>query len=287
MLLEDKNAVIYGAGGSIGGAVAKEFAREGARVFLAGRTRDPLEAVAADISSSGGSAEVAILDALDEEAVDEHARAMVSEAGSIDVSFNLITRGDVQGIPLIEMTTDDLLRAVVNGLRSNFITARAAARHMVEQGSGVILALDSGSANGSPMMGSTGPADAATDILVRNLAAEIGPRGVRVVGIWTAGLPETFSKEKIAAVDSRFQEEAAFQGLIERLDQMRMTRRSPRLEEVAATAAFLASTMPGPSPAHSSTSPAGCSPASRGSEGGDAHVSIDTSRRAKRRRSPS
>jgi NAD(P)-dependent dehydrogenase (short-subunit alcohol dehydrogenase family) len=241
MLLKDKNAVIYGAGGSISGAVAEEFAREGARVFLAGRTRNPLEAVAAGISSAGGSAEVAVLDALDEEAVDEHARAMASEAGSIDVSFNLITRGDVQGIPLIEMKTDDLLHAVVNGLRSNFITARAAARHMVEQGSGVILALDSGSANGSPMMGSTGPADAATDILVRNLAAEVGPRGVRVVGIWTAGLPETFSKEKIAAVDSRFQEEAAFQGLIESLDQMRMTRRSPRLEEVAATAAFLAS----------------------------------------------
>jgi len=61
------------------------------------------------------------------------------------------------------------------------------------------------------------------------------------VGIWTAGLPETFSKEKIAAVDSRFQEEAAFQGLIESLGQMRMRRRSPRLKEVAATAAFLAS----------------------------------------------
>jgi NAD(P)-dependent dehydrogenase (short-subunit alcohol dehydrogenase family) len=241
MLLKDKNAVIYGAGGSIGGAVAKEFAREGARVFLAGRTRDPLEAVAADISSSGGSAEVAVLDALDEKAVDEHARAIGSEAGSIDVSFNLITRGDVQVIPLIEMATDDLLHAVVNGLRSNFITARAAARHMVEQGSGVILVLDSGSANGSPMMGSTGPADAATDILVRNLAAEIGPRGVRVVGIWTAGLPETFSKEKVAAVDSRFEDEAALQGLIKSLDQMRMTRRSPRLEEVAATATFLAS----------------------------------------------
>ncbi len=241
MLLKDKNAVIYGAGGSIGGAVAKEFACEGARVFLAGRTRNPLEAVAADISSASGSAEVAVLDALDEEAVDEHARAMASETGSIDVSFNLITRGDVQGIPLIDMKTDDLLHAVVNGFRSNFITARAAARHMVKQGSGVILVLDSGSANGSPMMGSTGPADAATDILVRNLAAEIGPRGVRVVGIWTAGLPETFSKEKVAAVDSRFQEEAAFRGLIEGLDQMRMTRRSPRLAEVASTATFLAS----------------------------------------------
>src|SRR5215210_4649359 len=227
MLLDNKNAVIYGAGGSIGGAVAKEFAREGARVFLAGRTRDPLEAVAADISSSGGSAEVAVLDALDEEAVDEHARAMVSEAGSIDVSCNLITRGDVQGIPLIEMTTDDLLHAVVNGLRSNFITARTAARHMVEQGSGVILVLDSGSANGSPMMGSTGPADAATDILVRNLAAEVGPHGVRVLGLWTAGLPETFSREKLAAVNPDLGTDEAFQSMLAGLDQMRMTRRSP------------------------------------------------------------
>ncbi len=241
MLLENKNAIIYGGGGAIGGAVAREFAREGAGVFLVGRTREKLEAVASDIEADGGTAEVAVLDALDEKAVDEHAQEVASQAGSVDVSFNLITRGDVQGIPLVDMTTDDLLRAVVNGLRSNFLTARAAARRMVEQGSGVILALDSGSANGSPMMGSTGPADAATDTFIRNLAAEIGPRGVRVVGIWTAGLPETFSKEKLAAVDSKFEDEAAFQGLIEGLDRMRMTRRSPRLAEVAATAAFLAS----------------------------------------------
>jgi NAD(P)-dependent dehydrogenase (short-subunit alcohol dehydrogenase family) len=241
MLLENKNAVIYGGGGSIGGAVAREFSHEGARVFLAGRTRESLETIANDIKADGGAAEAAELDALDEQAVDEHAQDMVSQAGSIDVSFNLITRGDVQGMPLIDMMTDDLLRAVVNGLRGNFITARAAARRMVEQGSGVILALDSGSANGSPMMGSTGPADAATDTFIRNLAAEIGPRGVRVVGIWTAGLPETFSREKLAAVDSKFQDEAAFKGLIENLDQMRMTRRSPRLAEVAAAAAFLAS----------------------------------------------
>jgi NAD(P)-dependent dehydrogenase (short-subunit alcohol dehydrogenase family) len=185
--------------------------------------------------------EAAVVDALDERAVDAHAQDVVSQAGSIDVSFNLVSRGDVQGIPLVDMTTEDLLRAVVNGLRANFITARAAARHMIAQGSGVVLALDSGSATLSPMMGSTGPADAATDTFVRNLAAEVGPQGVRVVGIWTAGLPETFSKEKLAAVDSKFRDEAAFQGLIDSLDQMRMTRRSPRLTEVAATAAFLAS----------------------------------------------
>jgi NAD(P)-dependent dehydrogenase (short-subunit alcohol dehydrogenase family) len=113
---------------------------------------------------------------------------------------------------------------------------------MIRQGSGVILALDSGSAVGSRMMGGTGPADAATDTFIRNLAAEVGPQGVRVVGIWTAGLPETFSREKLAAVDSNVAlDEAAYKGLLESLDGMRMTRRSPRLDEVAATATFLAS----------------------------------------------
>jgi NAD(P)-dependent dehydrogenase (short-subunit alcohol dehydrogenase family) len=158
------------------------------------------------------------------------------------VSFNLITRGDVQGIPLVEMTAEDFTRPITTGITTNFITARAAARHMIEQGSGVILALDSGSAKGSSMMGGTGPADAAIDTFVRNLAAEIGPRGVRVLGIWTAGLPETFSREKLAAVDGTLAlDDVAYQGLVDSLDQMRMTRRSPRLEEVAATAAFLAS----------------------------------------------
>jgi NAD(P)-dependent dehydrogenase (short-subunit alcohol dehydrogenase family) len=175
MLLENKNAVIYGGGGSIGGAVAREFSHQGARFFLVGRTRESLETVANDIKADGGAAEVAVLDALDEQAVDEHVQAVISQAGSIDVSFNLIRRGDVQGIPLLDMATDDLLRAVVDGLRTNFVTARAAARRMIEQGSGVILALDSGSANGSPMMGSTGPADATTDVFIRNL----GPRSGR------------------------------------------------------------------------------------------------------------
>jgi NAD(P)-dependent dehydrogenase (short-subunit alcohol dehydrogenase family) len=202
MLLENRNAVIYGAGGSIGSAVATAFAREGARVFLAGRTRATLDKVADDIRAAGGAADVAVVDALDEQAVDEHAAAVVATAGSIDVSFNLVTRGDVQGIPLIDMTTADLLRPLTTGITSTFITARAAARHMVEQGSGVILALDSGSAVGSPMMGGTGLADAATDTLVRNLAAEVGPRGVRVLGIWTAGIPETLSPAKLAAVNS-------------------------------------------------------------------------------------
>jgi NAD(P)-dependent dehydrogenase (short-subunit alcohol dehydrogenase family) len=242
MLLENKNAVIYGAGGAIGGAAARTFAREGARVFLAGRTRDPLDQVAKDIAAAGGQAEVAVLDALDEQAVDQHAQAMADQAGSIDVSFNLVSRGDVQGTALAEMATADFTRPIVTGITANFITARAAARHMIARGSGVILALDSGSAHASPMMGGTGPADAALDTLVRNLALEAGPHGVRVLGIWAAGIPDALSPEKIAAASAGPRlDDTAFQAVLVQLDSMRMTRRSPGLAEIAATAAFLAS----------------------------------------------
>lgn len=253
-LLEGKNAIIYGGGGGIGGGVARTFAREGARVFLVGRTREKLEAVASEIAASaehaaggsaepgasGGSAEIAVLDALDEQAVDEHLADVIAKAGSIDVSLNLINRGDVQGTPLIDMASEDLLRAVVNGLRSNFITARAAARRMVQQGSGVILHLNSASGAGAMQgMGSTGPADAATESFMRYLAAELGPSGVRVCGIWTAGVAETLSPEKLTAVGGT--DAPAPRSALEMIASMSVLRRAPRLADVCETAAFLAS----------------------------------------------
>jgi len=239
-LLESKTAIIYGGGGGIGGGVARTFARDGARVFLVGRTQEKLDALVKEITSEGGSAEGTVFDALDEQVVDEHVRAVASDAGSVDVSFNLITRGDVQGIPLVEMTTDDLLRAVVTGLQANFITARAAGRRMIEQGSGVILHLNSASGAGAmPGMGSTGPADAAIEAFMRYLAAELGPHGIRVCGIWTAGVVETLSKEKLAAVGGEDTPDP--QTVEEMIAGMSALRRAPRLADVAEVAAFLAS----------------------------------------------
>jgi NAD(P)-dependent dehydrogenase (short-subunit alcohol dehydrogenase family) len=239
-LLEGRNAVIYGAGDGIGGGVARTFAREGARVFLAGRTRESLDAVARDIAANGGTAEVAVLDATDEAAVDAHVQDIVARHGSVDVSFNLISRGDMQGAPLIEMATDDLLRAVVTGLGSSFVTARAAARHMVEQGSGVILHLNSASGAGAmPGMGSTGPADAATESFMRYLAAEVGPQGVRVCGIWVAGVVETFNRDKLQEVGgSGAPEPSAAEQMIA---GMSVLRRAPHLADVTEVATFLAS----------------------------------------------
>ncbi|MGI8691519.1 MAG: SDR family NAD(P)-dependent oxidoreductase [Geodermatophilaceae bacterium] len=239
-LLAGKNAIIYGAGGGIGGAVARTFAREGARVFLVGRTQDTLEAVAADITASGGAAEVAVLDALDERAVDGHVAQVASTAGSVDVSFNLISRGDVQGIPLVDMTTDDVLRAVTTGLQSSFLTARAAARQMSERGSGVILHLNSASGDGAmPGMGSTGPADAAIEAFMRYLAAEVGPHGVRVCGLWTAAVVETLSREKLTAVGGPDTPDPEI--VVQMIAGMSALRRAPMLADVAEVATFLAS----------------------------------------------
>jgi NAD(P)-dependent dehydrogenase (short-subunit alcohol dehydrogenase family) len=231
MLLENKNVIIYGAAGSIGSGVARTFAREGAKVFLVGRTRAKLEVLAAEIASGGGSAEVAVVDALDEPAVEAHAQAVVAQAGSIDVSFNLVSRGDVQGTPLLDMSADDFMCPITTGVRSNYITARAAARHMVRQGSGVILMVTSGSGEAwTPpevwAMGGTGPADAATESFMRYLAAEAGPRGVRVACLWTAGV---------------VLENDPLQAAKDMLVSMSMLRKRPTIQEFADTAAFIAS----------------------------------------------
>lgn len=241
MLLQNKNAIIYGAGGGIGGAVARTFAREGARVHLAGRNAPNVEAVAADIAAAGGTADAAVVDALDERAVEEHAARVAAEAGSIDVSINLITRNDVQGTPLVDLSVTDYVSCVTGGLTTNFITARAAGKRMAEQGSGVILALNSGSSHTSPMMGGTCPADSAIDALVRSLAQELGPRGVRAVGLWAAGVPETLTAEKLGAVNPAMATPEALRGVLDTLDSLRMLPASPRLQEIADLAAFLAS----------------------------------------------
>ena len=235
--LTHKNAVIYGAGGGLGAGVATTFAREGARAYLCGRTREPLERVAAAIRAAGGEAEIAVLDARDPQAVQEH----LDRVERIDVSFNLISRGDVQGRPLTEMSPGEFMAPIETGPRTNFVTATAAARRMAAQGSGVILGLTSGSATGAaPGMGGTGPADAATDNMMRQLAREVGRTGVRVCGLWTAGVPETFGLEH----DSNRARSAS--GLTpEQIDAMiggmAALGHAPRLQQVADTAAFLAS----------------------------------------------
>ena len=194
MLLEDKTAVVYGGAGSVGGAVARAFAREGARVVLAGRTLATLDEVATEIAGSGGTVETAPVDALDQRAVDEHADAVAAETGGIDVSFNAISHGDVQGVSLAEMSFEDFARPITTATRTQFLTTRAAARHMTRQGSGVIMAITATTGRlAIPEVGGTGVAFDAIESQCRQWACELGRHGVRVVWLQTTGLPEALA----------------------------------------------------------------------------------------------
>jgi NAD(P)-dependent dehydrogenase (short-subunit alcohol dehydrogenase family) len=193
MLLENKVAVIYGAGGAIGGAAARAFAREGAQVFLAGRTQSTLDLVANDIRAQGGRANTAVVDAIDEAAVITFVDTVVKQAGRLDISFNVITFGDVQQ-PLTEISLDDFLQPITNAMRTHFLTTRAAARHMVPQGSGVILAFGGNGPQTLPGLGGFKVALDALEGLRRQWACELGPHGMRVVTLKTGGIPESISE---------------------------------------------------------------------------------------------
>jgi NAD(P)-dependent dehydrogenase (short-subunit alcohol dehydrogenase family) len=141
MLLDDKVGVIYGAGGGIGGAVARAFAREGARLFLTGRRLAPVELVADEIDAGRGCVEAAEVDALDERAVDGHLQHVMDIVGRVDISFNAIgiPNADILGVPLIDLDLERFLEPLASHTTSYFLTARLAARRMVASGSGVIM----------------------------------------------------------------------------------------------------------------------------------------------------
>jgi 3-oxoacyl-[acyl-carrier protein] reductase len=195
MLLENKNAVLYGGGGTIGGAVARAFAREGATVHLAGRTMSTLQRVADEIRAAGGKAEVAQVDAFDAEQVDEHADSVAAGGGSLDVSFNIISHPDHMGTPAVRMSYEDFEEPVTRRLRTMWITSRAAARHMVEQGSGVILAYG-GYGDPVPNYGGFQVSFGAVEAFRRTLARELGPKGIRVITLQTGGIPEGIPDER-------------------------------------------------------------------------------------------
>ena len=242
MLLENKTAVIYGAGGAIGGAVARAFAREGARLFLTGPNVAKVDAVARDIAAAGGVAESAQVDALDEKAVEAHLSTVVERAGRVDISFNAIGPGPTPGrAPLTELAGDAFARPIAFYTSSNFITATAAARRMSGQGSGVIVTLTAVPGRmPANLLGGSAPAWAAVEAFSRSLALEVGPAGIRVVCLRPHAIPETpLIQENFAtAAHAAGVSAPQFQAILE---QGTLLKRLPTLGEVADTAAFIAS----------------------------------------------
>jgi NAD(P)-dependent dehydrogenase (short-subunit alcohol dehydrogenase family) len=244
MLLKNKVAVIYGAGGAIGGAVARAFAQEGAKLFLIGSRRAPLEAVAKDIQSAGGAAEVAEVDALDEKAVDKHLQSVIGKAGRIDISFNAIgiPMEKIAGPSLAEMDAEMFFLPIAAYTRSYFLTARLAARRMIQNKSGVIMTVTAlNSRKGIPGAGGYGPSQAAKEALTRDLSVELAPHGIRVVDLRLNAIPETDTFREVFDVKAKpmgMTWEQFTQGYIAKTSH---TQRVMMLEEPANMAVFMAS----------------------------------------------
>ena len=236
MLLENKNAVVYGAAGSVGSAVARAFAREGAKVFLTACDAATLDGLAKELDG----AEVAQVDATSESAVEEH---LASIEGQVDVSFNAIgiPQKGIQGVRLTELAVDAFLRPAEIYLRSHFVTARAAARRMVAQQSGVILLHTPEPARlGLTLVGGMGPMWAALEGFSRGLSAEVAQYGVRSVVLRTTGMPET------STIDVVFSAHAEGEGITREQFEAFATnvthrRRPTTLAELGDVAAFIAS----------------------------------------------
>lgn len=243
MPLTNKVAVIYGAAGAIGGAVARAFACQGARVFLTGRLGPPVDAVANDIVSAGGSAAAAEVDTLDEHAVDAHMHSVIDRTGRVDISFDAIGIPDtgILGVPLTELDVEPFSLPITSYARSYFVTARVAARRMIPHKSGVIMTVTALlSRTGVPLVGGYGPAMAAKEALTRNLSAELAPHGIRVVGLRPQAMPET------RTIKEAFEARAVASGMSwEQWQELLASRTHPRrlltLAEMANVAAFVAS----------------------------------------------
>lgn len=191
MLLEGRTAVIYGGSGAVGGAVARAYAREGARVFLAGRTRGTLETVAQDIRAAGGRADVAPVDATDHEAVEAHLTEISKAAGPVRIMFNAVGLDDTQGAMLVDTPRDKFLAPIVTAMKTWFSTGTAAARHMKENGGGTIVGISANAAREAyVVMGGFGVATGAIEHFLRHLAVENGPYGVRCVCVRSPGSPD-------------------------------------------------------------------------------------------------
>jgi NAD(P)-dependent dehydrogenase (short-subunit alcohol dehydrogenase family) len=243
MLLKDKAAVIYGAAGGIGNAVARAFAREGARLFLTGHRLAAVEALAKEIVSAGGSAQAAEVDALDEQAIDKHLRSVVDKAGRVDISFNAVgvPNNKILGVPLAKLDVEQFSLPITAYTTSYFLTARLAARRMIPSKSGVIMTVTALPARtGTSLNGGYGAALAAKESLTRDLSLEFAPQGIRVVGLRPHGMPATRTMTEVFEIKAKTSGMTwdQFTGY---LASTTHPRRVMVLAELADMAAFLAS----------------------------------------------
>ena len=237
MTLHNKNAIVYGAGGSLGSAVAKAFAGAGANVFLTGRNIHSVEKVAGEILDTGAKAEAYKVDATNEQEITDHIKLVKQKTGSVDISFNAVGVEVVMNIPLAAMSVDDYVNPITKTMQTRFLTAKAAAEMMIEQRSGVILTLTATPGGiGYPYTGGFAPACCAVENLSKNLALELGVYGIRVVNIRSGGSPDSSVFKNAIDADPE-----NMKLVIRRMEADTMLKKLPVMTDIANVAVFLAS----------------------------------------------
>jgi 3-oxoacyl-[acyl-carrier protein] reductase len=241
MMLENKNAIIYGAGGSLGSEVARAFAAAGARVFLTGRNIHTVQRVADEILAAGGKAEADQVDGFDKKAIGDHIAGVVKKAGAVDISFNAVGVDVRQGCPLVDLPMDEYVGPVTLTLQTRFLTAAAAGKVMMKQRSGVILSLTATPGGISyPFTGGFAAACCAVESFSSNFAAELGPFGIRVVNIRSGGSPD--SKVFQQAIDN---DPEGMRTILGKMEEDTMLKKLPLMADIANTAVFLSSDLAG------------------------------------------
>jgi 3-oxoacyl-[acyl-carrier protein] reductase len=239
MLLQNKNAVLFASGGSVGGAIARALAKAGANVFLSNHHIESVQKLASEIIAEGSKAEAYKVDALNEKEVNDHVHEIMKKAGTIDIAMNLIKTEDLQGIPLVDLSFEDFIRPIRRVSESHFITGGAAARIMMKQGSGVILSLSATPGGiGYPTAGGFGPACSVIEKISLGFASELGAYGIRVVNIRSAGSPD--SQPFVEALSHDPKKGAEF---IRKIEDDTMLKKMPLMNDIANVAVFLASEM--------------------------------------------
>jgi 3-oxoacyl-[acyl-carrier protein] reductase len=224
MLLQNKNAIIYGAGGSLGGAVAKSLAAAGARVFCTGRRLETVQATVDAILAAGGKAEADLVDAFDANAIQKH----IQKIGQVDISFNAAGVDVKQNVPLIDLEPKEFVDPITQTMLTRFLTATAAGRVMKQQGSGVIISLTATPGGiGYPYTGGFA-------------AAELGVYGVRVVNIRSGGSPDSNVFKAALETDAE-----NMVPVLRHMEKDTMLKRLPLMADIANAAVFLASDMAG------------------------------------------
>lgn len=242
MLLQNKNALIFGGGGHIGSGVARVMAREGASVYLSGPHLAPVKKVADEIRAAGGRAEASELDALDEPGVNAYVDRVAKQAGRVDVVFNAMGVSGEEAVgPSVDISIEKFMKYMQAMVPSQFLTARVAARHMAAQRSGVVVFLGATPALGvAPLIAGASAAHAAIEGLTRSLATEWSPLGIRVVCIRPNGMTDTRRIQGVLSAMGKLvgmPPEAMIQGAAEKT----LLKRMPTVPETSEVIAFLAS----------------------------------------------